>query len=98
MNNLERRIKKLTDELERIEFEHSGGHKAYYDRLLAEHKQVSKAAFEKLCNNVGLEPSAVRQEAHDTNNSPIGVLCQYMGLGVQEFKRLLMERVSNSGS
>ncbi len=96
MNNLERRIKKLADKLERIEFEHSGGRKAYWHQFFAEQEQRSEAVFKKLCNSVGLEPSAVRQEAYDTNNSPIGVLCQYMGIEVREFKRLLKERVSNS--
>ena len=94
MGGLERRIKKLTDELESTKFEYPGIRKAYYDQLFAEQKQLAEAAFKKLCNNLGLEPSVVRQEAHDTNSSIIGVLCWAMGLEVQEFRRLLRERAT----
>ena len=96
MNNLEKRIEKILHAIESKEFARSGGRQDYYDQLFAEQKQLAEAVFKKLCNNLGLEPSVVRQEAHDANNSPIGVLCQYMGLEVQEFKRLLKERVRNS--
>ena len=94
MNNIKHRLEKLTDELESTKFTHPGGRKAYYDQLLAEKEQKAEAAFKKLCNNLILEPSLVRQEAHDTNNSIIGVLSQYMGLEVQEFHRLLRERAN----
>ena len=94
--SIEKRIEKLTAELERTKLDYPGGRKAYYAQLYTEQKQSSEATFKILCNNVGLEPSVVRQEAHDTNNSLIGVLCKYMGLEVREFDRLLMERRSNS--
>jgi hypothetical protein len=92
MGDIERRINKLLRGLENVEFTRSGGHWAYYDQLFAEQKQRAEAAFKKLCNNLGLEPSVVRQETNDTNSSIIGVLCRYMGLEVQEFRRLLKER------
>jgi hypothetical protein len=93
--SIEKRIEKILHAIESKEFEHPGSRKAYYGQLFAEQKQLAEAAFKKLCNNLGLEPSAVRQKTHDTNDSISGVLSQYMGLEVQDFHRLLRERVNS---